>query len=66
MNGRETGLCVISALTVASLAGVAGAALMARGKAPSGAVVFVLGPSVAVGAWAMILWAWWLSGGVVS
>ena len=61
MNGRDIAVCVLSGLTVASAAGVLSAAVMvAKRKGLPGDAVLVLGPSLALGLWAALGWAWWL------
>jgi hypothetical protein len=66
VSARDIALCVIAALTLASMAGTGLAVLMYLRKAPGGAVVLVFGPSAALGAWALAGWIWYFSGGTVS
>jgi len=67
VSGRDIALCVIAVLTVAAVAGTGGAiAAERRRPASPGLAVLILGAAFACGAWAIVGWAWYLSGGTVS
>ena len=66
MSGRDIAFRVITGMTVASVAGVAGAVLV-RGRWPQfpGIAVLVMGVALTCGAWAAVGWTWWLAGAVI-
>lgn len=67
MSGREAALWVIAGLSVAAVAGLAGAGV-ARLKCREllGLPYLILAVAMVCGMWAVIGWAWWLTGGVVQ
>jgi len=66
VSHRELAVCLFAALTVISVAGLAGVLLaLARGKAAGPAAVIVTGASLLCGVYAACGWAWFLATGVL-
>lgn len=63
MTHREAALCLFCALTVAAVAGVAGAVLTAR--RPGAAPVLLAGAGLLCGLYALYGWGWFLFTGVL-